>query len=317
MAKHTKPIVHWIWVVLLGLCSMSPIAIHAQSFDEDYFDADYPQLSNTFSYIYGDYMLAYDRVFDKEAIPYWWAVGLSTAALIAVDDKLVSASEKLGRKWGIQSKDNTRTFISFQGIDILRLPTDLGSTLYFLGDGWTHASIAAGFLAAGAWSDDDKTFSVGAQLVEGMVTATIATQTLKHISGRETPNQSTAPAGRWDFFPSQTAYFDNVAKYDAFPSGHLAVGSMTLTVLHKNYPDNPYIMPVGVTLLSLLSFQMMNNGVHWASDYPLAIALGYTFGNIAFERGKYALDKHELANQAQWTPLVSRYGLGLAVQYSF
>jgi len=154
-----------------------------------------------------------------------------------------------------------------------------------------------------------------------MISTTIATQTLKHITGHETPDHASKPGGRWDFFPNQRAYFDCVPCYDAFPSGHLAVGSMTLTVIAKNYPDNPWIVPVGSTLLSMLSFQMMNNGVHWASDYPLAIALGYTFGTMAYERGlreSNAMGSGAVVNNAiQWTPLLLPEGLGLAMRYDF
>jgi hypothetical protein len=56
---------------------------------------------------------------------------------------------------------------------------------------------------------------------------------------------------------------------------------MTTTVISGNYPDNHYIKPVGYTLISLLAFQMVNNGAHWASDYPLALGIGYTVGKIA------------------------------------
>jgi len=278
----------------------------------------FPDIWQMPTYIYEDYITAYNRVFDEEALPYWWAVGLSTAALLTVDDKLVHDAENLGRKWGISNKDNTKTFLSYKGLDIFRGPTDLGSTLYYIGDGWTHSAIAAGFLAVGTITDNDKTYTVGYELIEGMITTTIATQFLKHITGHETPNQATKPRGRWDFFPNQREYASCVACFDAFPSGHLAVGSMTLTVLHKNYPDNPWIMPTGVTLLSLLSFQMMNNGVHWASDYPLAIALGYTFGSIAYERGQYALEQgKEDINTAQWIPIVEKNRLGVGVLYQF
>ena len=280
-------------------------------------DTPYPSVWQMHHYIYEDYLDAYEVAVSDEAVPYWWAIALSTAALTAVDDRLIQEAQKLGQKWGIQSKDNTKTFVSYQGMDVLRLPTDLGSALYFIGDGWTHSAIAAGFLVAGSWTDNDKTFNVGFALVEGMVTTTIATQFLKHITGHETPNKATAPNGRWRLFPNQWDYAACVACYDAFPSGHLAVGSMTLTVLHKNYPDNPYIIPVGVTLLSALSFQMMNNGVHWASDYPLAIGIGYTFGTIAFERGQRALTKQSMMETAQWYPLLARDGFGVGMQCHF
>ena len=31
---------------------------------------------------------------------------------------------------------------------------------------------------------------------------------------------------------------------------------------------------------------MLNNGVHWASDYPLGIWLGYAFGKMAVRKGR-------------------------------
>ncbi|MDX8381970.1 MAG: phosphatase PAP2 family protein [Ghiorsea sp.] len=292
-------------------CSLLANAAHAD-------EKPFPDVWLMPSYIYDDYLTAYDRMFDEEAVPYWWAVGLSTAALIAVDDKLISDAEHLGKKWNISSKDNTTTAVKYKNLNILRVPTDLGSWLYFIGDGWTHSAIALGFVGVGSWMDDDKTYNVGFELIEGMLTTTIATQALKHITGHETPNEATTPTGKWDFFPNQQDYRNNVAKYDAFPSGHLAVGSMTLTVLHKNYPDNPWIMPVGVTLLSALSFQMMNNGVHWVSDYPLAIALGYTFGNIAYERGQRSLERSNAKGQStEWIPLLGQDYVGLGVQYKF
>ena len=49
----------------------------------------------------------------------------------------------------------------------------------------------------------------------------------------------------------------------------------TITILAKNYPEKKYILPVGYSLMGLVGFSMINNNVHWASDYPMAIGLGY------------------------------------------
>ncbi len=301
-------------VMLLAPASL--FADETMVFPEAFTESD-PSLLNMPTYIYEDYQVAYDRVFSKEAIPYWWTVGLSTAALLATDDRWIAGSKRLGRRLGISSNDDTHTVAEYKGVTLLRLPKSLGSYLYFLGDGWTHASIAAGFLATGSLMEDDKAYSVGFQIIEGMITTTIATQTLKHITGHETPNRATSPRGRWDFFPNQREYMNDVPSFDAFPSGHVAVASMTLTVVSKNYPDKAWIMPTGVTLISLLSFQMMNNGVHWASDYPVAIALGYTFGSIAYERGQKNMAESNRASTTQWIPLIDHNGVGLAMNYRF
>ena len=38
--------------------------------------------------------------------------------------------------------------------------------------------------------------------------------------------------------------------------------------------------------MGLLGYAMLNNGVHWASDYPVGIALGYAFAKIAVRNGR-------------------------------
>ena len=109
---------------------------------------------------------------------------------------------------------------------------------------------------------------------------------MKHITGRESPYVSTVPGGVWRFFPNQIEYANKVPHFDAYPSGHLATAMATVTVIAENYPEYRYIKPLGYSLMGLLSFAMVNNGVHWVSDYPLALALGYTFGKIAVVKGR-------------------------------
>ena len=38
--------------------------------------------------------------------------------------------------------------------------------------------------------------------------------------------------------------------------------------------------------MGLLGYAMLNNGVHWASDYPLGIAMGWGFAKLAVARGR-------------------------------
>ena len=75
-----------------------------------------------------------------------------------------------------------------------------------------------------------------------------------------------------------------------------------------------YIQPVGYTLMSLLGFQMLNNGVHWASDYPLALALGYGFGKIAVNGGR----RSKLSEDSvRIGPTVINHHPGLQARWSF
>jgi len=282
------------------------LIVHAQ-------DLNYKK-PNKFDFLYntGDnFKTLYNKSTDKENLLIWGGITTSTLLLIKYDRELVDASKRLGKKLGITSNGKMKSIFDIGGFPIY-VPTDNGSALYFLGDGITHVSIMAGFFTHGMMKENDKSLNVSTQLAEGLIGVTIVTQLLKHITGRETPTRSSTKTGKWRWFPNPKTYHIDVPKYDAFPSGHFAVSMMTLTVLAENYPENPYIKPIGYTLMSLLGFQMMNNGVHWASDYPLGIAIGYAFGKIASKRER---DKA----QAKWSvkPIQTKDTFGIAMQYRF
>ncbi len=53
-----------------------------------------------------------------------------------------------------------------------------------------------------------------------------------------------------------------------------------------NYHEHKWIWPVSVATMGVLGFTMVNNGVHWASDYPLALAIGGVVGKTVAARGR-------------------------------
>jgi hypothetical protein len=168
----------------------------------------------------------------------------------------------------------------------IQYPVDFGTALYYLGDGMIPISITAGMFGYGMVTSDVRSLQTSSQLAEGLISVAIVTQVIKRVTGRQSPDSSTQSGGKWQFFPSFNAFGSRTPEYDAMPSGHLATGMMTITVLADNYPEYPLIRPIGYGLMTLLGFQMMNNGVHWASDYPLAIAIGYGLGKVAVSHGR-------------------------------
>jgi alpha/beta superfamily hydrolase len=58
---------------------------------------------------------------------------------------------------------------------------------------------------------------------------------------------------------------------------------------------------------------MLNNGVHWASDYPLAIGIGYSFGRIIAARQRHKVE------DTQWSvsPKIYDNAYGLALNYRY
>lgn len=236
-----------------------------------------------------DLGLFFKESFKKESLPWVAAVGASTLILIAYDQRIYTGSKKIGRKLGLSSKDKTRTYLKANGVSLFRGPSDLGSALYFLGDGWINIGLFA-YFETRAWLDkeDWRAAQTGHQLAEGLVFTGVVTQFIKRVTGRETPSGATAAGGVWRMFPSFAEFKEHRSRYDAVPSGHLATGMMTITVIAENYPDKKFIKPLGYALLGGMGFQMMNNGVHWASDYPLGLAIGYGIGKAIASGGRTA-----------------------------
>lgn len=239
----------------------------------------------------------------KEAILPWAATIGSSFFLWANDQNYVEDVQQWGRDLHIGNSENTKTVFSVGPYPILRLPSDTGSWLYFLGDGWTHFGIAGGFMLNGYFYEDhDRAWNTSLQIVHGMVISTIANQAIKRSTGRETPSKASEPRGKWRPFPSTAAYNKTQPKYDAFPTGHVMTASLVFTVIAENYPEYKwYIIPGATVWCTLLSLQMMNNGVHWASDYPLGILMGIGFGHFAAQLGKpeAAEDK-----KSSWMPTI-------------
>jgi membrane-associated phospholipid phosphatase len=220
------------------------------------------------------------------------AMVLGTAALVKTDQNITDGAYWFGDRLDLSHSSHQKTYlhISFS-VRSKRLsfpigaPDNVGTAMYFLGDGITHFSIAGSFLAYGLMKNDNRAEQTASELTEAIITTGFATQLLKHVSGRESPFVSTARGGVWKVFPNQADYARHTPHYDAFPSGHLATAMATVTVISGNYPEYRFIKPIGYSMMTLLSYEMLNNKVHWASDYPLALALGDTFAKIAIKKG--------------------------------
>jgi membrane-associated phospholipid phosphatase len=151
-----------------------------------------------------------------------------------------------------------------------------------LGDGRVHLGIAALFAGYGWLGDDSKSLRVASQTVEAFLATGITVQLLKRITGRECPAVATTHStGRWKFFPHPQQYDKHPPSYYAFPSGHISTTMATLTVIAENYPEERWIKPVGYTMIGALGVGLVAKGMHWYSDLPVGIALGYLFGKIA------------------------------------
>jgi hypothetical protein len=225
--------------------------------------------------------------FSKEAIVPWSIIAVSTIGLYAADREMLDEVQHWGRSTGVGNSDNTKTVLEAGPYPLFRFPSDTGSALYYLGDGWTHFTIAGSFLLAGQMVEGNRPHNTGLEIIHGMVVSTIFSQILKRSTGRESPSQAHSARGAWRPFPSPSEYNRNTARYDAFPSGHVMTATLTFTVINTNYPEyRYYTIPLAGVWLTALGLQMMNNGVHWASDYPLGVAMGYLVGKLSAQLGE-------------------------------
>lgn len=229
----------------------------------------------------------------SQQVPLYMTVAGSTAGLIATDNATWNTSDK----W-------------YKSNNAVKRYSDAFVTV---GDGKSQFGLGAGFAAYGLVFGDHKAVNVGSEIIQAVLSSGSVVQVLKHVTGRESPFVSTRKAGRWDFFPNQITYHKKVPHYDAFPSGHLTTTIATFTVIIENYPDSKWLTPAAVVASTCLGVSMVNTGIHWYSDYPLALVLGYTFGNLAVH--PHWGDRKNGEETALITPVVTSHftGLGLYV----
>ncbi len=206
----------------------------------------------------------------------------ATLLLIPIDQQLVDASIQLGSNFNFDAGH------SYGNIGPLRvIPNDINSAVYYIGNGGTTLLLSGFFYTLGSIKSDYRALNTSSELVEVLLSVGVITQAIKRMSGRQSPGpamESGHPGGHWRPFPGIGEYQRRTSNYDAMPSGHLATFMATITVIAANYPEIKWIKPVGYGLMGIMAFEMMSSKVHWASDYPLALLIGYGIGTLASKR---------------------------------
>ncbi len=228
--------------------------------------------------------------FKKESLPALAAITGSTIGLFFVDQAIIDGVTQFSRNIGLTAEEKNKNVLNFklgsQQVSLLRLPANLNTAFYQLGQGFPSLMIGLGLFTYGKMKDDYRALSTASQLAEAFILMGAGTQIVKRITGRQSPSESNTNGGNWHFFPSFAQYQQHTPNYDAFPSGHLATLMSSITIFSENYPEKKWIKPVGYTLSSLVAYSMINNKVHWVSDYPLAIGMGYLCAQTVAKRNR-------------------------------
>ncbi len=258
-----------------------------------------PRWYDMFTNLPGDWMRYSRQTFRTENIPAFLGITALTGALIVTDAK----TWDLSRRW----RDSSTTV------------RNVSEFFEYLGDGRPQFGLAGAFALYGFALDDHRALRTSSQLVEAILSCGAVVQLIKHVTGRQSPYVSTVQRGVWDFFPNQIEYHKHVPSYDAFPSGHLATAMATVTVVFENYPEIGWLKPVGYTLIGLIGVSMVNTGIHWYSDYPLGLVLGYSFGVIAAHPTNGAVSGSSAGNvgNISLSPTLTDRGPGFSLNFSF
>ena len=203
-----------------------------------------------------------------------------TVGLLPADQYLLDNSRVLGEQLGLKEVARYNNFGPLSNI-----PPNMTSAIYLIGNGTTPILISMGFATFGLIHNDYRSLNTATGIIESLAVSGVFSQTIKRITGRQSPAPAIRdgnPGGDWNPFPSFIAFSKKTPQYDAMPSGHMMTATAALNVIIGNYPDKKWIKPVGYSLIGILGFEMVQANVHWYSDYPIALVMGYIIGkNIA------------------------------------
>ena len=258
-----------------------------------------PKWYNMITNLPDDMVRFYNKEITVKNVPLFLGISAATTGLILTDNDTWKASDKFYK----------RNSFNKRWSDII----------VKIGDGSSQFALAGGLAIYGFITHDNRALRTASQVVEAVLASGAVVQLLKHITGRESPFISTRPAGDWRFFPNQIDYLKHVPAYDAFPSGHMTTSLAAFIVIAENYPELHWIKPVSYSLEVLLGISMVNTGIHWYSDYPLAIFLGYSFGELI----SHPIIKNKKSHlsgstiELKISPYFSNYSTGISLSFKF
>ncbi len=260
-------------------------------------ESNYPGFYHVITDVPTDFLDFGSSIFCKESIAPVVLLTTVTAGLIVTDHKTY-----LGTK-GVVNRSNslnsfTRTFVE-------------------TGDAKWHLGLSGAALMFGYLTDNTRLQNTAFQTAEAVIASGLFVQLLKRISGRESPAVFTKPGGYWDLFPDLGEYQHRQPEYYAFPSGHITSATAFLTVITENYSEVKWLKPVSYGILGLLGISLVARDMHWYSDLPLGIAIGYSFGKIVSKR--YSVEDENVLSKKNISimPSIANGNYSISVSYSF
>ncbi|MFA7421273.1 MAG: phosphatase PAP2 family protein [Melioribacteraceae bacterium] len=259
--------------------------------------SNYPGFYHVITDIPMDFFDFGSSIFSKESIVPVVLLSTVTTGLIFCDHKSWERTKEIVNR--------SNSFNSFT------------HTFVETGDAKWHLGLSGAALMFGYLTDDTRLQNTAFQTAEAVIASGLFVQLLKRISGRESPAVYTSPGGYWDLFPDLGEYQHRQPEYYAFPSGHITSATAFLTVITENYSEVKWLKPVSYGILGLLGISLVAHDMHWYSDLPLGLAIGYSFGKIISKR--YTIDDENVLSKKNISimPSVANGNYSILVSYSF
>jgi membrane-associated phospholipid phosphatase len=136
--------------------------------------------------------------------------------------------------------------------------------------------LSAGLFAAGRLSRMPRLADTGLHMTEAVLIAASVTGLGKGIFGRALPSVNDSSPDNFQFF---RGFHDRNGPFVSFPSGHVAasfaMASVVTAEVDRWHPEFARIVgPIAFGSAGLVGLARMYQNVHWASDLPIAAAIG-------------------------------------------
>jgi hypothetical protein len=147
------------------------------------------------------------------------AIGTATALLIFTDQSVYETVRKFSDNIHLHPEESNKVLWSIKSGQketvLLKVPKNLNTAFYTLGQGFTTLILAGGLAIDGMISRRKLSLQTAADLTEAFISLGIATQLLKYATGRENPAVYTRRNGKFQPFPSVKNFQNDKPKYDA------------------------------------------------------------------------------------------------------
>ena len=128
---------------------------------------------------------------------------------------------------------------------------------------------AAGFYLFGRATHNDHARETGRLSAQALIDATIVTEVLKYVMGRQRP----------DFGTGEGHFFDHGK---SFPSGHASSVWAVATVVGMEYSHHPLIKYGAFAIAAAVSMSRYTGRNHFLSDVLVGSSIGYGIGRFVY-----------------------------------